>query len=288
MSGPESKHDATGRLPGPASGPTLVVSRCRAGAIGETVRTPQASATIRYFMGACRVAEFDGSAWRCAGEAAAGFYHVSGPGKTVRTEWLHDGEEVIVTVPHAYWGERVTARMRGALERGTPRRHGDDAVDQLVRLVLRAADQSDTAMANALVPPILERALVWGERGTAASPAKRHAHALPPHRMAKVAAYVRDNLDGPITLAAMAAAAGMSPMHFAATFRVATGKRPHHYLIEERIRRAKALMRGTRHTLTEIAMATGFNTQAHFTTVFKRFTGATPSAWRFSAMAAVA
>jgi len=33
-------------------------------------------------------------------------------------------------------------------------------------------------------------------------------------------------------------------------------------------------------TLVEIALTVGFQTQAHFTTVFKRFVGDTPYQWR--------
>jgi AraC family transcriptional regulator len=35
-------------------------------------------------------------------------------------------------------------------------------------------------------------------------------------------------------------------------------------------------------TIMEIALAVGFQTQAHFTTVFKRFSGWTPRRWRVS------
>ncbi|WP_244553287.1 helix-turn-helix transcriptional regulator [Bradyrhizobium erythrophlei] len=69
-------------------------------------------------------------------------------------------------------------------------------------------------------------------------------------------------------------------MHFACQFRAATGLRPHEFLLQRRICRAKELMRGTSMTIAEIALTVGFLTQAHFTTVFKRFVGYTPRQWR--------
>jgi AraC-like DNA-binding protein len=36
----------------------------------------------------------------------------------------------------------------------------------------------------------------------------------------------------------------------------------------------------TETSLVEIALSVGFQTQAHFTTVFKRFVGVTPHRWR--------
>jgi len=99
-------------------------------------------------------------------------------------------------------------------------------------------------------------------------------------RLARVTDYVGANLDKPITLADIARAAGLSPMHFAAQFRAATGHKPHEYLQLCRIERAKELLdRGTL-SLIEVALETGFRTQAHFTTVFKRFAGSTPHSWR--------
>ncbi|MBS7538116.1 helix-turn-helix transcriptional regulator [Ancylobacter lacus] len=99
-------------------------------------------------------------------------------------------------------------------------------------------------------------------------------------RMKRVVAFVDAHLARPIGLADMAQAAGLSRMHFAAQFRVATGQRPHEYLLRRRIERACQLLLETRTPLVEIALGVGFQTQAHFTTVFRRFVGDTPHQWR--------
>ena len=78
----------------------------------------------------------------------------------------------------------------------------------------------------------------------------------------------------------MAAAVGLSKMHFAAQFRAATGFRPHEYLLFRRIERAKVIMTATNMPLVEVAFSVGFNAQAHFSTVFKRFTGKAPAQWK--------
>ncbi len=74
--------------------------------------------------------------------------------------------------------------------------------------------------------------------------------------------------------------AGLSRMHFASQFRAATGFRPHEYLLRRRIQRSEELLRQSPMSLVEIALTVGFQTQAHFTTVFKRFVGDTPYQWR--------
>jgi len=69
-------------------------------------------------------------------------------------------------------------------------------------------------------------------------------------------------------------------MHFASQFRVATGLQPHEFLLRRRIRRAEELLQNGTMTIVEIALNVGFQTHAHFSTVFKRFVGHTPRQWR--------
>jgi AraC family transcriptional regulator len=110
--------------------------------------------------------------------------------------------------------------------------------------------------------------------------ADRQMRALQKWRLKRVVEYVDNHLSGKITLLDLAAVAGLSRMHFAAQFRAATGFRPHEYLLRRRIQRAEELLRLSTMTLVEIALTVGFQTQAHFTTVFKRFVGDTPYQWR--------
>lgn len=77
--------------------------------------------------------------------------------------------------------------------------------------------------------------------------------------------------------------AGLTRTHFAARFRRATGLRPHEYLMRRRIEHAQQLLLDTRHGVLDVALDCGFRSQAHFTAVFKRFVGETPSCWRMKA-----
>ena len=109
---------------------------------------------------------------------------------------------------------------------------------------------------------------------------RRHTEPLQKWRMKWVGDFVDAHLDQRITLPDMAATARLSRMYFAAQFRAATGVRPHNYLLRRRIDRACTLLRESQMPLVEIALSVGFQTQAHFTTVFKRFVGETPCRWR--------
>ncbi len=104
--------------------------------------------------------------------------------------------------------------------------------------------------------------------------------ALPKWRLRRVLDHVDAHIADPVGLADLAAAAGLSRMHFAAQFRAATGRRPHDYLLSRRIEHAKAIMAASDTPLAEVALTVGFQAQSHFSTVFKRLTGQTPACWR--------
>jgi len=109
---------------------------------------------------------------------------------------------------------------------------------------------------------------------------RRAPAALPKWRLKRVIEHVDTHISEQITLADLAAAAGMSRMYFASQFKVATGMRPHDYVLKKRIERAQHLLLTTSEPLVEVALGVGFQTQAHFTTIFKKIVGNTPLRWR--------
>lgn len=113
----------------------------------------------------------------------------------------------------------------------------------------------------------------------------RNIRSLQKWRLKRVVEYVDEHLGEKITLQDLAAVAGLSRMHFAAQFRAAVGMRPHEYLMKRRIERAEELLKQAKVSLVEVALTVGFQTQAHFTTVFKRFAGDTPYQWRSAYLA---
>lgn len=115
--------------------------------------------------------------------------------------------------------------------------------------------------------------------------AGRVVRSLQNWRLKRVVQFVDKNLTAKITLQDLASVAGLSRMHFAAQFRAATGVRPHEYLLRRRIERAQELLKQAEVALVDIALSVGFQTQAHFTTVFKRFVGDTPYQWRSAYLA---
>ncbi|WP_327070865.1 AraC family transcriptional regulator [Kitasatospora sp. NBC_01250] len=84
----------------------------------------------------------------------------------------------------------------------------------------------------------------------------------------------------PLTVAELAAAAGLSPAHFSRAFRRAFGESPHVYLLTRRLERAAALLRTTDRPIATVCLDVGLNSLGSFTTSFTRMFGRTPAAYR--------
>ena len=114
------------------------------------------------------------------------------------------------------------------------------------------------------------------------------ASGLAPAKLANVLTLIEEHLGDPLPLERLAAAACMSPFHFARLFKRATGQTPHNYLTARRMERAKELLREGRLPLMHVALSVGFQTQGHFTEVFHRHAGITPRRFRLSAKQSIA
>ena len=78
----------------------------------------------------------------------------------------------------------------------------------------------------------------------------------------------------------LARVSGVSKAHFARSFSIAFGVPPHRYLLTCRIERAKALLRDTDLSITDIAFQTGWDSLGSFGRTFRDITGESPSALR--------
>ena len=78
----------------------------------------------------------------------------------------------------------------------------------------------------------------------------------------------------------LARVSGVSEAHFARSFKEAFGIPPHRYLLSRRIERAKALLRDTDLSITQIALQTGWNSVGTFGRTFRDVTGESPGELR--------
>jgi AraC family transcriptional regulator of adaptative response / methylphosphotriester-DNA alkyltransferase methyltransferase len=96
----------------------------------------------------------------------------------------------------------------------------------------------------------------------------------------KAVILIEQHYSEPLTLEKMGFHLHLSPFHLHRTFHRRTGQTPADYLRQTRLAAAIRLLHQTDASITDIAVAVGFQNAGHFSTVFQRQHGMTPSAYR--------
>lgn len=98
-------------------------------------------------------------------------------------------------------------------------------------------------------------------------------------KVALVRERLADESMAPPSLASLAELAGLSRYQLLRRFAQTYGLPPHAWLLQQRVERARRLIRDGQ-TLSEAALAAGFADQSHMTRLFTRQFGFTPGAWQ--------
>ena len=142
----------------------------------------------------------------------------------------------------------------------------------LARTVAR--DRSDTAAI-----PLIETVLAMQAKLAAAinrCPGRTYAHRRQVFlRLQRVRNYLAANCHLDVDNEALARMASYSPWHFIRAFRAAYQETPHAYLVDQRLLRARRLLRTSPLAISEIAMATGFENRCAFSRLFHQRFGVT-------------
>lgn len=93
--------------------------------------------------------------------------------------------------------------------------------------------------------------------------------------------FINENFTEDISLTQLAEIGCMSPFHFNRLFKKITLITPYQYLLRVRLRQAHLDLCNTSLPITEVAFSSGFNSLEHFSAMYKKIYGKTPSAVRF-------
>lgn len=97
----------------------------------------------------------------------------------------------------------------------------------------------------------------------------------------RITALIHERLHEDIRLQDLADLACISKDHFLRAFRDTVGQTPYHYVLSQRLERARGLLREEQGLpVAEIARRCGFKNLSHFSATFRRMTGVSPKAYR--------
>lgn len=91
--------------------------------------------------------------------------------------------------------------------------------------------------------------------------------------------YIHDHITEPILLEDIAACCHLSLSRFKSKFKEKTGTTPRSFINHLKIEQAKLMLR-QQTSVTATALALGFDTPNYFSTIFKKYTGISPSRYR--------
>jgi YesN/AraC family two-component response regulator len=100
------------------------------------------------------------------------------------------------------------------------------------------------------------------------------------YRLRSTITYIQEHLHQNINLEVLSGAIGMNPSYFCRFFQQEIGYSPYQYIIQQRIEKAKILLRQQDLPISDIALQCGFANHSHLDRHFHKLVGMTPKAYR--------
>lgn len=207
------------------------------------------------------------------GKMSGGTLHIAPPSQHLSADFHNRFDLVHLFVQSTYFRECRSDNVDDFTISNSDLLLRDPLSEQLARTLIASVTAQTRSFTESIARTLVMQIVGLGLKKATVNP-------LPRWRLQKVDEFIEQNLYRTIVLSDLASVAGLSRMHFAAQFRAATGFRPHEYLIRQRVERAKSMLSTTKEPLADVAFSVGFQSQAHFSTVFKRMSGYSPGRWR--------
>ena len=103
---------------------------------------------------------------------------------------------------------------------------------------------------------------------------------LAPWQLQRATQHMTEHLADPVLLKDLAEQTGLSASRLGRGFKLSMGLSPHRWQMNLRVLEAQEMLRRGERSLAEIALATGFAEQSHFSRVFKEIVGMPPGLWQ--------
>jgi AraC-like DNA-binding protein/DNA-binding MarR family transcriptional regulator len=182
-------------------------------------------------------------------------------------------------------------RRRGMVSGQSDRSHAagfeltQDGRKTITRIYARHTEDIEAVM-GVLSPG--ERRPLWQSLKKVGIQGERCQHArskdrrggLAPWQLRRATEYMTEHLAGPVLLKDLAGQTGLSPSRFGRAFKLSMGISPRRWQMNLRVLEAQEMLRDGKRPQADIALATGFAEQSHFSRVFKEVVGVPPGVWQ--------
>lgn len=96
----------------------------------------------------------------------------------------------------------------------------------------------------------------------------------------KVIDFIHQHSTDKFSLEDLCSIAHLSPYYFIKVFKTHTGKTPHEYYMDIKLRKAEELLQRGQYSITEVAYMSGFSSQSYFSAQFRKKVGCTPAEYQ--------
>ena len=200
------------------------------------------------------------------------------PGQPHAITWNKEAEIVSLLIETSF----IDAALEGNsldLRDGLTMRDGYlSATAQRIRDVL-ATGRANVTILEALTTTIVHGISEQAGRSRSLSQVEVPATPLSTRQLSILSQFVDEHLAEDLSVEILARQLDMSAWHFGRRLRAGTGLSPYSFLTDRRFAHAQNLLRSTSASVLDVAMAVGM-THSHFTRVFRRRLGVTPSGFR--------
>ena len=246
----------------------------------ETAPTPDQTVVVMT-RGEQRLQSYRGGVWRSA-TYLPGTVGLT-PGGTVhrlRRRINRDAGpacKINIYIPQIFFSE--AADQIGAAPGGTRLTslgHLDNAVRHLALSLLRAMRAGAPDIYAESAVRWLALHLLTLSRGSSEPDNASRLKAMGDRRLRRALDCIEQRYADPLSVADLAAVAGISPFHFSRLFRQATGVSPYQRLLDARLRAAEEMLAVSDTPVAEVARRCGFARASHFASHFSRRFGVSP------------
>ena len=235
-------------------------SACVAAVLGGTFKYRSAEGTAMLSPGAVLLGN-PGTCFECSHEHSAGDLCVA----------FHFAPEYLESVLDGQSG-----RGRGRVAFAGPRLPPSPALIALLANIEHASTEVDAAELEEAGLRLAAAAL----RGGPERPGPSASSPRDDRRVAELVRVIEQRSDEKLSLAGLAAQAGISPYRLLRSFQRSVGMTPHQYVLRTRLHRAALRIRQTDLPIATIAFDAGFGDLSTFNRRFRRVLGVSPRAYR--------